>query len=301
MVTLTKYQLENLKDFVNRNARKLDVELMNYILGDGDEENIINELMKFQNEDGGFGYGLEPDFRTPLSSNMATTYALQYFEKIKIKEVPDFLKKAVLFFENNYSKESQRWLPIPPRSDESPHAIWWNYDSEKYMKDSEWGNPTVEIIGYLLRYSNKFNKSELEMLKQMALKRLFEAQEIEIHELMCYQRFVHSLPEQEKQRVYDKMSQLAVKQVEKDSSKWIGYVPRPLNFIDSPESPIYEVLKNEIEKELDYLIDNINTEGGWYPNWEWHQYDTEWEKVKPEVAGMVTVRNLIILKEFKRI
>jgi hypothetical protein len=32
----------------------------------GDRHDILNELVKFQNGDGGFGNGMEPDFRLPI-------------------------------------------------------------------------------------------------------------------------------------------------------------------------------------------------------------------------------------------
>jgi hypothetical protein len=193
------------------------------------------------------------------------------------------------------------WLSIPEESDKSPHAIWWNYDLEKMTKDENWGNPTVEIIGYLLQYNSNFDQTLLTELKNKAIKRLFDSDEVEIHELMCYQRLAKALSKEEQEIVNEKMIKLAIKQVERDSSKWNSYVPRPLNFVDSPTPPVYQVLKTEVQQELDYLIDSLNSDGAWLPNWEWHQYNDEWEKVKPQIAGMVTVRNLITLKEFERI
>ena len=288
-------------EFVSKNARKLDFELMNYFFIHNNSNIVLNELKKFQNADGGFGYGLEPDFRTPLSSNMATTYAFQYLEKLNLAEIPHFFISALKFFKEEYSKEHKGWPSIPEGANDSPRAEWWNFDEEQLWQDVNWGNPTVEIIGYLLRYENDFDKTELTMLKQKALNRLFDAQEVEVHELMCYQRFVHALNDQEKHKVYEKICQLALDQVNRDSSQWADYVPRPLNFVDSPTSPVYGVLKNEVEMELDYLINTISEEGEWFPNWAWGQYKEEWQKVKPEVAGMVTVRNLITLKLFGRI
>ncbi|MDD3648092.1 MAG: hypothetical protein PHS44_06375 [Candidatus Dojkabacteria bacterium] len=147
-------------------------------------------------------------------------------------------------------------------------------------------------------YENGFDSKELAELKGKALERLFQAKEIEVHELMCYQRFVKALSAKEKSQVYDKISKLALGQVERDSSKWEGYVSRPLNFVDSPDSPVYEVLREEVDKELDYLIENVHPDGCWYPNWGWGRDENEWKKVKPEVAGMVSVRNLVSLRSF---
>ncbi|MBU0976685.1 MAG: hypothetical protein ABIE03_02935 [Patescibacteria group bacterium] len=301
MKKLSNNQLTKAKDFAFKNGRILDIELMNHYFNGDNSSNVLAELRKFQNPDGGFAYGLEPDLRTDVSSNIAMTYAFQYFQKLNSSTLPEFLYKAIEFFEENYSKEHQRWIPIPEETNDSPHAVWWTYDKEKYLQDSEWGNPTVEIIGYLLKYENNFDENELETLKQKALKRLSDAKEVEVHELMCYQRFVKSLDKKETDQVYDKICKLAVKQVEKDSTKWGGYVARPLNFVDSPKSPVYEVLGDEVDQELDYLIENFEPCGGWYPNWDWMMFEKEWQKVKPEVAGMITVKNLVTLRKFGRI
>lgn len=301
MLKLNSKQLAKIKSFVSSYARPLDVQLMKFILNEAKAEDVLEELQKLQNPDGGFGYGLEPDFRTELSSNMATTIAFQYFTKLQQPVLPKFLEIALQYLVSTYSNEFQRWIPIPEESNGSPHAIWWNYDLEKYKSDSEWGNPTVEIIGYLSQYKNSFNKKELQMLKEKALNRLLNANEIEVHELLCYQRLAKALSEKEQVEVYKKIATLAVKQVERDKSKWNSYVSRPLYFVDDLNSPVYSVLQNEVENELDYIIETLGDEGGWYPNWEWRQYDTEWIKVKPEVAGMVTVKNLFILKTYRRI
>lgn len=301
MKKLEKKLFKKADKFVSENATKLDKELFDFMFLSKDTKDLYEELKRYQNEDGGFGHGLEPDFRTPLSSNMATTIAFQYFNKSHKTEFPDFMRKGIDYFVNNYNKITQRWLSIPEKSDESPHAVWWNYDLNKFNSDYQWGNPTVEIVGYLLQFENNFDKKELEELKHMALRRLFEAKEVEVHELLCYQRFVKALNVNEQKVVYEKISKLALNQVERDFSKWNTYVSRPLFFVDSIESPVYKVLTKEVNKELDYIIDTIGKDGSWYPNWHWRQYDDEWEKLKPEVAGMITVKNLITLKNFNRL
>lgn len=55
-------------------GRPLEKSLFQRRFRDGSPENIINELKKFCNEDGGFGHGLESDLRLPYSSPMAYLY-----------------------------------------------------------------------------------------------------------------------------------------------------------------------------------------------------------------------------------
>jgi hypothetical protein len=50
------------KQFILQNARPIDLAVYKYFFDNGSNQRVIDELSKFQNEDGGFGNGLEPDF-----------------------------------------------------------------------------------------------------------------------------------------------------------------------------------------------------------------------------------------------
>jgi hypothetical protein len=62
-----------LSRFFKEEVRDLEKYLFEYYLQKGERTRIIEELKKYQNDDSGFGNGLEPDFRQPLSSPMATS------------------------------------------------------------------------------------------------------------------------------------------------------------------------------------------------------------------------------------
>jgi len=98
-----------------------------------------------------------------------------------------------------------------------------------------------------------------------------------------------------------KIIEIAHKLIEKDTSKWNTYVGRPLQLINSPTSPLFRQFKEITEFELDYLIENFDEENAWQPNWDWRIFEKDFNKLKPQIAGMITVNNLIILKNFGRI
>lgn len=64
------------KEFVLQNARPVDMAVYRYFFENGSNEMVIEELEKYQNEDGGFGHGLEPDYLNPNSSPIATNDAV---------------------------------------------------------------------------------------------------------------------------------------------------------------------------------------------------------------------------------
>jgi hypothetical protein len=78
MGKLSKYRFEQAKIFLNSKARKLERALFEFEFENGSKENVVDELKAYQNEDGGFGNGLEPDFRCKESSALATAIGLHY-------------------------------------------------------------------------------------------------------------------------------------------------------------------------------------------------------------------------------
>jgi hypothetical protein len=62
MMKLSKQTFEHSSRWIKRNARPLEVARWEYHFEGGSKENILSFLSAFQNEDGGFGNGIEPDF-----------------------------------------------------------------------------------------------------------------------------------------------------------------------------------------------------------------------------------------------
>ena len=58
--------IEKARDFVNRNARPLDFARWKFLFENGSMEQVLSALETYQNEDGGFGNGLEPDCWNPI-------------------------------------------------------------------------------------------------------------------------------------------------------------------------------------------------------------------------------------------
>ena len=63
-------------------TRDLELPLYNCLI-DGDDNLMVSyALSMYQNGDGGFGHGLEPDNTCPSSSTIATEYALSLLRRI---------------------------------------------------------------------------------------------------------------------------------------------------------------------------------------------------------------------------
>src|SRR5688572_21019212 len=116
----------NSKTYMRTHARKLDQRLFEYLFEGAGAQPVLNELVRYQNADGGFGNSLEPDLRLPNSSILATTVAFQYLDKIDAN-ADELVAKAIRYLVSSYDESKQRWVNIPPAADEYPRAPWWNY------------------------------------------------------------------------------------------------------------------------------------------------------------------------------
>ena len=82
MKTLDRSAWQEAKTYLFGNGRELDQMRFEFHFGPGNPEQVLAALMPYQNADGGFGHGLEPDLRTAASSAIATTQAFDIFRAI---------------------------------------------------------------------------------------------------------------------------------------------------------------------------------------------------------------------------
>jgi hypothetical protein len=70
------------KRFMTTHARLLDRERLLLILGEGDPSAVLAGLEAYRNRDGGYGWGLEPDLRSPESQPGAALHAFEVFDDV---------------------------------------------------------------------------------------------------------------------------------------------------------------------------------------------------------------------------
>lgn len=294
MKKLTKAQFEKACSYIENEARGIDRAFFKYWKGEGSEEQVLKELEKYRNEDGGFGHSLEPDFRLKESSPMATSVAFQYLSKLGLPKDHPFIKKGIEYFQSTYHA-GEGWEAVPETVNDVPHAPWWGVHpgEQKYS-----ANPDAEIVGYLLAFSDdKEPKSEMLM---KVMDHLSDLNEYEIHEVLCYLRLADLAGGDIKEVITDKVHKQLPYIVDRPE-KWDSYGVQPVVLVESDESPFVDELNQELLVNLDYIVDQQNEDGSWEPTWEWGQYEEEWEQAKLEWKGSLTVQQIITLSKFDRI
>ncbi|GMQ61836.1 prenyltransferase/squalene oxidase repeat-containing protein [Vallitalea maricola] len=304
MNQLTKELFEKCKKYILEKGRPLEQHLfINYFVKPC-ELDIINDLKKYQNTDGGFGNGIESDFTLPYSSPMATSIGLRYLSRYDNQnEAILMIKKAIAYLENTYVPERKGWFAVPREVNDFPHAPWWNYDEEKGMTiiDKYWGNPSAELIGYLYKYREYVANLDVDNILEYAInninsREVFESQ----HEIYCYIDLYHTLPKKLADRLEGTLEKAIRQLANTHVDEWEDYVPKPLDFIDNPNKT-YGIDEESINTNLDYYIDNIKKNNIIIPTWAWNDYEEQWKIAKVEWTALITLNGLCILDKFNRI
>ncbi|WP_252504628.1 hypothetical protein [Sporosarcina sp. Marseille-Q4943] len=294
MEKLSTEQYLQATDFLKSKARPLEKALFEFEFEDGSREQVLEELNVFQNEDGGFGNGLEPDFRCEASSALATTIGLQHLIRIGADESEPMVQRAIQYVLDTFAEEKMGWEIVPKEVETAPRAIWWNYGG-----DWPWGNPSGEMTGLLHHYKGLVPEEFLEKLTAHAVAYINEEATNDFHELQCLVKLMRELPKEEAEKISARVREIAHHCVTTDPDKWHGYCLLPLQVASSPTSFLYEDFKGSIPANIQHLASNQANDGSWKPTWAWGRYEDFWETAKKEWSGVLTLDNLRVLKAFE--
>jgi len=305
MKKLSKTLLSQLTSYMNTETRPLEKSIFNYYFNDSSGDDILDSLGAFQNSDGGFGKGIEPDFKLIESSPMATSIGLRYLSKLDNSDkAQTMIAKAVEYLDSTFDTNRNGWYSVPSNVNSYPHAPWWEFRNDINMTviDYSWGNPTAELIGYLYKYKEYLNNLDIYSLKSYAITNLNKRTGFNSdHEIFCYIHMYNAVDEESSSQMADTLK-LAVSQlVNLTQSEWINYVPTPLKFVNIDSMNFFGIERKFIDQNLDYLIDKLEKDGKILPSWQWDSYLDSWEIAKSEWIGILTLEALLSLRKFNRI
>lgn len=293
MAKLSQNQFDQASSFLKTVARPLERALFEYEFENGSAEAVLHEVKAFQNTDGGFGHGLESDFRCMESSALATAIALHHLAEVGIEESDETVREGIRYLLNTFNQEKKGWQIVPRAVENAPRAVWWNYSEEW-----EWGNPSAEIIGLLHHYKELVPTEFLADVTSYAINYMNNLTAYEQHELLSFIKLYNQLPEHEQAAIFEKLSEIVQASVTTDPEKWDSYGLFPLQVVASPSSEFYNLFPEVIPLNLAYLVRNQTNNGYWDPNWSWGQFEEEWEFAKEEWRGVLTLANLKTLRAF---
>lgn len=132
--------------FIWRCARLIDRYRYLYLMGQGSAEQVLAALRPYQNPDGGFGQGLEPDLRAPVSQPVPVWTAFTILDEINRFDEP-VVERACDYLLTITAPDGGVPFVLPSARD-YPRAPWWEPEDEPQGSL----NPTAGIVALLARH-----------------------------------------------------------------------------------------------------------------------------------------------------
>lgn len=296
MQTITREALEKAKAFVAATARPVDQALLAFQL-DPRPSNALSAyraLGAFQNADGGFGHGMEPDLRTPRSQAISTSFAFQYLRRLGVDVRHPLVVRGVDYLVQTVDRQRWVWKVIDEGVEEGVHAPWWNLVNLEARFNSFVFNPTAELLGYLYEYSAIVPSDVIAGVQRTVVAALEEPPgNLDAYDVACCVRLQRSpgLPDELRQRLEPYL--LAYFESTDGSDEHLDL----LQLIPDPGAFGYEAAKEAIARQVSALIERQSADGGWRPFWNWSEVDTcAWHKAEAEWAGILTREAVVCLQ-----
>jgi len=286
--------------FVETEGRVLDAAMLRYHLGTGPAEAALTALAAYQNPDGGFGHGLEPDMASPASSALATSVALRFMRRVETGGDHPLVKAALGWLEKGFDWDAGVWPIITAAVDEAPHAPWWEWSKDL---SENWNgfrfNPSAELLGYLYAWRDHAAPTLLEAAEARMRRTIAETEIIEgAYDVKCAVRLAETsgLPEDLRAPLTELVIRSAVAHEPNDE-----HFPA-LELAPTPNSLLAAPLADRIGPAVEALIAAQQEDGGWLFFWDWSFVDAAaWTKAKRDWRGWLSREAIEALKAWARV
>jgi hypothetical protein len=282
--------LSKATDFIWRTARLLDRRRFAYLFLDSEQQAVLEALRPYQNPDGGFGNGLEPDIRAPLSQPVPSWTALCILDEAgsfadpMVSQVCDYLLTITT---------AEGGVPFALLSvRDYPHAPWWEIGDQPPASL----NPTAAIAALL--HKHHIEHPWLSAATEYCWHKLDSLDKTDPYEMRAVLPFLEFVPDRQRaEKVFARVGPKILQQnLVALSPTTQEETHSPLNFASHPQSLARRLFSDEvIEAHLDALASAQQEDGGWQFNWPaWNPATAlEWR-------GIVTIEALVTLRAYGR-
>lgn len=300
---ITQKQLHQIEKWLFANARPLEIAKWNLIFHKCAKSDLIDEMLKFQNVDGGFGNGFEPDIYAPDSSSVPSSEAIFLAQDYALDLEADWAKRLLDWYENTAKDTPAIWEGVPESLDEYPHAPWWGYTPNS--PDSRFKPYPNAVVASALLSGTSSQRLLGEKIAERCVKFIFEDESFDWYDTRSLQRLFNALLKLESPlitpEVITSMNSRVLRSVCINPDEWSGFAAQPLDSIESPNSYWYNLLEKEVQINLDYWESILTTDGYWPLNFSWGMDTEAAQSATRSWLGYTAVKRIKTLKAFDRI
>nr|WP_244857118.1 hypothetical protein [Oceanobacillus sp. J11TS1] len=289
------------RSWIKRNARPLENARWEFLFENGSRERVVHYLSAFQNSDGGFGHGLEPDLGLPQSSAIATWSAGQILMEIQAEYNEEIVRRMIDYLIQSYDKELGLWKTVTPEHNDFPHAPHWHF--EEGAQDIWMFNPSAELAAFLIHWTPEGSegaKLGWEVVEKAKV-HLLNSNKMGFHEVNNYQMLIRILGDKlnQFQEIEEKVNDLAGQAIDTDPNSWgKSYNALPLDLIHSKKDKLYEKYKDLVDENIEYLERSLKDDGVWDITWNWEEDPENFFVAKQQWKGIIAVNNYKKLQNF---
>lgn len=298
-------RIEDAKNFICETARPFEKAVYDVLYNHHSVDCALDELKKYQNEDGGFGHALEADNWNPNSNPIATNDAIIWLYRMNAIEVAKDMVNGIIKYlesQDSFDENEKKWLFSIDSNKDYPHAIWW----EKNGSGIEGYNPTVSLAAFMICYGKREPLYE-EILRE-AVSYLKNANEMGGDSLKCYLLAYELLKNNDITDIID------LKMLKELLSDWIGKTICPdtekygVEYVTAPSDIfsgcylefVSDDVKPLIQAELDIIGNMQKDDGGFDISWHWYTPYEEFNQARVWWRPRVTLEKLLFVQSMKK-
>ena len=262
-----------------RQGRPLDAAIVLYQNKQVSVDALFSILATYQNQDGGFAYGIEPDCSNPNSSPISSWSATEILFETNLhrKHLP-LTSRLETYLSNIFDETGGEFWLTQPSNNDYPCAPWWKHQDPPWRSEF---NPSAALTGFL--FVNTEEQKYSEHINQL-IERYLGHEHMEMHDLVCVTRLYEYLHEENDLR---SKSEDFVDKLQKDIEaacfgfdQDTAYRATPSQFFKRFNHPLASRCSDLINRQADVFRLKLMSNSWVDILWSWGQESEAFSKAK---------------------
>lgn len=330
MLMLQKSAFEKAKNHVLKHGIPIETAWFRYNFENEDTDEFMKILAQYQHDNGGFG-GLSHEFAYQGPCLQCTKYAFDYIFNLSVKPKSSHpvIQNMMKYVLARYRTELGSWGDLlEPEVNDFIHVRWEeyegndeNYDNYEERLKHYSHNRHAALAALIALYSELVPKKLYDDIIKYPIEKVLLYYDEKSHlkgtftvdnsikdeiespyNMKCLQQFCDCLKDEKiSNKLKGILSQNPTACMELDDSKWNkGYHETACDVVTRSDSFLYSIVKDEVDKSLDALINRQSDDGIWHLSWRFGE-SKELKSLQLAYEVYATMFNLVLLKRYKRI